>query len=311
MEYKSQRVAYMEALIEEAKNNKDIVVLEADLANSTKTVLFKEHYPDRFFEVGIAEQNMTSVAAGLALSGKKPFTHTFAIFATSRAYDQIRQGICIPKLNVKICGSSAGFSDYSDGSTHQSIDDLAIMKVIPNMTVLVPVDAVEVKKMVKALVDYEGPTYFRINRNDVPVVTSKDDVFEIGKMSKIQDGDDIVVFTNGIMVSKAIEAAEILKEKNISLKIMNVSTLKPFDVTGFKDAIKDAKGVIVAEEHLLSGGLGSTIAELMAGEINLPLKRIGVNDVFGKSALGYKELLDAYNLNAQSVVDAAKEIMEN
>jgi transketolase len=207
----NSRQAYGEALVELGKSNENVVVLEADLGKSTMTWLFAAAYPKRYFQMGIAEQNMASVAAGLALTGKTAFINSFAVFASGRPYDQIRSSICIPRLNVKICGSSAGLSDFGDGKTHQSVDDIAIMRVLPNMTVLSPVDAVETAQMVKAMAEYNGPCYIRINRNDLPVLTDPDQKYEIGKMNLMREGGDVAVFSSGIMVSHALMAAEAVK----------------------------------------------------------------------------------------------------
>ena len=304
MSVKSLRIAYGETLVELGKENKDIVVLEADLGKSTMSILFQNAYPERFFEMGIAEQNMTSTAAGLALTGKIPFISTFAVFASGRAYDQIRQTISIAKLNVKICGSSSGLSDYGDGSTHQAIEDVAIMRAIPNMTVLVPVDAVEVHKMVKAMASWPGPVYLRINRNDLPVLTHEDDEYHIGKLYTMKQGKDAVVFANGVMVSKALEAAEILTKEGISVKVVNVSTVKPLDRQAVLDCTAGFRAVVTAEEHTIIGGLGSAIAEALRGVVDLPMEFVGINDRFGSSANNYEELLNYYDLTAQAIVDS-------
>lgn len=309
MTNKSLRIAYGEALVELGKNNKDIVALEADLGKSTMSSLFQAAYPARYFEMGIAEANMTSTAAGLALTGKIPFVSTFAVFASGRAYDQIRQTISIAKLNVKICGSSSGLSDFGDGSTHQAIEDMAIMRAIPNMTVLVPVDAVETKKMVKAAAEWEGPVYIRINRNDLPVLTEEESAFEIGKLYPVKDGKDAVVFANGVMVSKALEAAETLEKEGISIKIVNVSTVKPLDRQAVIDEAKGFKGVVTAEEHSIVGGLGSAIAEALRMETGFPMEFVGVADKFGTSAHNYDELMEYYGLTSKSIVEAVKKVL--
>lgn len=305
---KSQRLAYGETLVELGKENKNIVVLEADLGKSTMSCLFQNSFPDRYFEMGIAEQNMASTAAGLSLAGKIPFISTFAVFAAGRAYDQIRQTISIAKLNVKICGSSSGLSDFGDGSTHQAVEDAAIMTAIPNMTVLVPVDAVETKKMVKAMVDYSGPVYLKVNRNDLPIFTKEEDDFEIGKLNTIKDGRDIVIFANGVMVSKAIEAADELQNHGVSAKVVNVSTLKPLDDQKVIEAAKGFKAVITAEEHSVIGGLGSAVSGVLRRE-NIPIEFVGINDKFGTSAHNYDELLAYYGLTSKAIVDAASSLL--
>jgi transketolase len=311
MSTKSQRVAYGETLVELGKEDRNIVVLEADLGKSTMSCLFQNEFPERYFEMGIAEQNMTSTAAGLALAGKVPFINSFAVFTSGRAYDQIRQTISIAKLNVKICGSSSGLSDFGDGSTHQAVEDAAIMRAIPNMTVLIPVDAVETRKMVRAAVQYEGPVYLRINRNDLPILTDEDSLFEIGRIYTIKEGKDIVIFANGVMVSKALEAAQELEKNGVSAKVINVPTLKPLDEGAIKEAVKGYKAVVTAEEHSVIGGLGSAIAEVLRGETNLPIEFVGIKDVFGTSAHNYDELLEYYGLTSKAIEEAVVKLVKN
>lgn len=305
---KSLRTAYGETLVELARENKNIVVLEADLGKSTMTHLFQNEYPQRYFEMGIAEQNMASTAAGLSLTGKIPFINSFAVFSAGRAYDQIRQTISIAKLNVKICGSSSGLSDFGDGSTHQAIEDMAIMRAIPNMTVLVPADAVETRMMVKAMADYHGPVYIRINRNDLPIVT-KEEKYEIGKLYAVKDGSDAVVFANGVMLSKALEAAEELEREGISVKVVNVSTIKPLHRQSIIDSIKGCRAVVTAEEHTVIGGLGSAVVEALRGEMNIPVEFVGIEDTFGTSAGSYEELLEYYGLTASSISKALRKLL--
>lgn len=309
MTTKSQRKAYGDALVELGKENKDIVVLEADLGKSTMSCLFQDQFPKRYFEMGIAEQNMASTAAGLSLTGKIPFINSFAVFTSGRAYDQIRQGISIPRLNVKICGSSSGLSDFGDGATHQAIEDMTIMRAIPNMTVLVPVDAVETTKMVKAMVENQGPMYIRINRNDLPIYTSEEGEFEIGKLYTIKEGEDAVIFANGIMVSKALTAADLLEKEGVSVKIVNVSTIKPLDANGVVDIVRKFKGVVTAEEHTIVGGLGSAISEAMAGRIERPVRYVGIKDKFGTSAHNYEEILEAFGLTEQEIAKAVRKVL--
>jgi len=310
MEKQSLRKAYGEALVAEGKTNKDIVVLEADLGKSTMSCLFKDAYPDRFFEMGIAEQNMASTSAGLALAGKIPFYSTFAVFAAGRAYDQIRCSIAIPNANVKICGSSCGLSDFGDGKTHQSIEDANIIRTIPHMTVLNPVDAVETKKMIKAMIAHDGPVYIRINRNELPVFTSDKGDYEIGKMYRIVKGSDVVIFATGAMVWKSVEAAEKLKAEGISVEVVNVSTLKPLKKKEILKYTAGKKAIITAEEAVKIGGLGSTIASLIIGEVNLPFEQIGIDDEFGTSAHTYEELLAKYKLTEKDIVKAVKKALK-
>jgi transketolase len=302
MAYTNQRVAYGNTLVELGKENKLIVVLDADLGGSTMGKLFETEYPDRHFEMGIAEANMTSVAAGLAQTGKIPFTNSFAVFAGGRAYDQIRQTIAIGMLNVKICGSSSGMSDFGDGATHQAIEDIAIMRAIPNMTVICPADANETVQAVKAMVDYSGPCYLRLNRNDYENVTTEDKPFVIGMPEVLKEGSDVVVFATGIMVGKAIEAAEELKDR-VSVKVVNVSTIKPMNKEAVIGIAKDCKAVVTVEEHSIVGGLGSAVSEVLCKECK-PIEYVGVNDTFGSSGHNYEDVLNYYGLTKEHITEA-------
>jgi transketolase len=303
------REVYGRTLVELGRENPDIVVLEADLGKSTMTCYFEEAFPDRFFEMGIGEANMTSFAAGLSLTGKIPFTNSFAVFAAGRAYDQIRQGICIPKLNVKIVGSSAGLSDYGDGSSHQTVEDVAIMRSIPNLMVLVPADANETRQMTRAISAYHGPVYLRITRNDLPDVTDADAPFVIGKPQLIRDGADVVVFAMGQMVSEALSAAASLAAQAVSLRIVNVSTLKPVDEAALRGFAQGMRGMITAEEHSVIGGLASAITFALRGQ-EIPTRCVGIEDRFGQSAQSYRELQEAYGLTADHIAACALEIMK-
>ena len=309
MEKKSLRMAYGEALVEFGKTHPEIVVLEADLGKSTMSCLFKDAYPERYFEMGIAEQNMASTAAGLALAGKIPFYSTFAVFAVGRAYDQIRCSIAIPQANVRICGSSCGLSDFGDGKTHQSIEEANLMCLIPGMTVLNPVDAVETRKMVKAMVTHQGPVYIRINRNELPVYTPIEGDYEIGKMTRIVEGSDVVIFATGAMVWKSVEAAELLKAEGISAEVINVSSLKPLKKSEILKYVAGKKAIVTADEQTKIGGLGSAIASLIIGEVNLPFEQIGIDDQFGTSAHSYAELLVRYGLTEQDIARAARKAL--
>jgi len=310
MEMASLREAYGKALVELGAQNKNIVALDADLSKSTRTALFQEAYPERFFEISIAEQNMIGVAVGLALTGKIPFVNSFAVFATGRTYDQIRQSACIANINIKICGSSSGLSDFGDGATHQSLEDVALMRVLPNMTVLVPVDAVETKKMVEFAVRHNGPVYLRINRNDLPVYTDESTEFELGKLYQMRDGEDAVVFANGVMVSKAMEAAEILEKEGTGVRVVNVSTVKPLKKEEVLKYIKGVKGIVTAEEHSIIGGLGSAIVELLRDVDHPPVEFIGVKDRFGTSASNYEELLEYFGLTSESITLTIKDLLD-
>lgn len=306
MAYTNQRIAYGNTLVELGKDNKKIVVLDADLGGSTMGKLFETAYPERHFEMGIAEANMTSVAAGLAQTGKIPFTNSFAVFAAGRAYDQIRQTIAIGKLNVKVCGSSSGMSDFGDGATHQAIEDLAIMRAIPNMTVICPADANETVQAVKAMVDMDGPCYLRLNRNDYENVTIEDKPFVIGMPSVIKEGNEIVVFATGIMVGKAMEAAEELKNK-VSVKVVNISTIKPMNKEAIIGLVKGCKAVVTVEEHSIMGGLGSAISEVLCKECK-PIEYVGLNDTFGGSAHCYDDVLNYYKLTKAHIVEAIEKM---
>ena len=307
MKIQNPREVYGRTLVEMGRENPNIVVLEADLGRSTMTCYFEQAFPERFFEMGIAEANMTSFAAGLSLTGKIPFTNSFAVFAAGRAYDQIRQGVCIPALNVRIIGSSAGLSDFGDGSTHQSVEDVAIMRAIPNMTVLVPADANETRTMTRAMADYRGPVYMRITLNDQPDVMPEDEPFVAGKPHLIRQGKDVVAFANGQMVSVALAAAEVLAEEEISLRVVNVSSMKPVDEAALVSLAEGMKGIVTVEEHSLIGGLGSLIAEVMRGR-NVPQKSIGIADRFGQSAHNYDDLLEAYGLTPAHVAAAVRQL---
>jgi transketolase len=302
------RLVYGKTLVELGMENERIVALDADLCKSTMTCLFEEAFPERHFEIGIAEQNMVSVAVGLALCGKIPFVNSFAVFSTGRPYDQIRVSVCIGKVNVKIIGSSCGLSDFGDGATHQGIEDIAIMRALPNMTVLSPADGIETKKMTKAAVEYEGPVYIRILRNEVPDVTDESQDFEIGKPSLIKEGKDIVIFAHGYMVYKAIKASETLENQGISTRIVNVSTLKPIDEEAIKELADGVKGIVTVEEHTIIGGLASIVAYIMRGQA-IPMEAVAVQDCFGQSALDYEQLLEHYGLTDTAIVQAVKKIL--
>lgn len=310
MEKMNLRKAYGETLVELGKLNKDIVVLEADLGKSTMSYMFKEAFPERCFEMGIAEQNMISTAAGLALAGKTAFAGTFAVFASGRAYDQIRCSVAIPGANVKICGSSCGLSDFGDGKTHQSVEDANIIRAMPNMTVLNPCDAVETKKILKAMVQYKGPVYLRINRNDLPVYTSPEGEYKIGKLYPLSEGDDAVIFATGVMVWKSMEAAELLKKEGVAVQVVNVSTLKPLLKEELLKYCAGKKAVITAEEAVRTGGLGGTIASLIMGEVQLPFEEIAIDDDFGRSAHNYEDLLNAFGLSSDAVYKAVKRALK-
>ena len=304
--------AYGQALLELGRSNSKVVALEADLGKSTMSNMFGAEFPERYFQMGIAEANMISAAAGLALTGHVAFASTFAVFASGRPYDQIRSSVAIPRLNVKICGSSAGLSDYGDGKTHQSIDDITIMRVLPNMKVFSPADAIETAKIVKAMAEIDGPCYIRVNRNDVPEVTNPDEPFEFGKVKTLREGKDAVVFATGFMVYQALEAAKILEAEGVSVKVVNVATIKPFDVEGAQAAAAGMKAAVTVEEANIYGGLGSAVCEaLCAGpaESRIPVSVMGVQDTFGTSAQKYDELLVHYHLTPADIVERVKSLL--
>ncbi len=308
----NMRKAYGQALLELGRSNSKVVALEADLGKSTMSNMFGAEFPERYFQMGIAEANMISAAAGLALTGHVAFASTFAVFASGRPYDQIRSSVAIPRLNVKICGSSAGLSDYGDGKTHQSIDDITIMRVLPNMKVFSPADAIETAKIVKAMAEIDGPCYIRVNRNDVPEVTNPDEPFEFGKVKTLREGKDAVVFATGYMVYQALEAAKILEKEGVSVKVVNVATIKPFDVAGAQAAAAGMKAAVTVEEANIYGGLGSAVCEaLCAGpaESRIPVSVMGVQDTFGTSAQKYDELLVHYHLMPEDIVARVKSLL--
>lgn len=304
----SLRKAYGEALVELGTQNEHIVALEGDLGKSTMSCLFKDAFPQRYFEMGIAEQNMASVSAGLALAGKIPFYSTFAVFAFGRAYDQIRCSIAIPNANVKICGSSCGLSDFGDGKTHQSVEDANALRCLPHLTILNPCDANEVRKMMRAAVQHRGPVYIRINRNDLPVYTPPEGDYTIGKMYPVYGSDsaDAVIFTNGALVHESVLAAAKLHTEGTDCQVVNVSTLKPLEKAEVQKYTAGKKAIITAEESVKAGGLGASIAALIAGESALPFEQIGIDDSFGASAHSYAELLDKYGLSSRYIYDAVK-----
>lgn len=301
----NQRTVYGETLVELGKQNENIVVLEADLGKSTMSYLFEQSYTDRYFEMGIAEQNMTSFAGGLSLTGKIPFTNTFAVFASGRAYDQIRQGIATARLNVKIVGSSSGMSDFGDGATHQAIDDLAIMSVIPNMTVLTPCDGMEVREAVRAAVEIDGPVYIRLCRNDLEDIFPADAEYKVGEPVVLREGKDITVFSHGIMAHEALKAADKLKSEGIELKVVHLPGLKPVNGLAVMQQAVDKRGVIVCEESSIYGGLNMLICYFLKGT-GIPIESVAVMDQFGQSGSSHEELLKHYNLDAAAIAGKAR-----
>lgn len=302
MEKKATRNAYGEALVKLGKVNKDVVVLDADLTKSTMTTFFQKEFPKRHLNMGIAEANMMTTAAGIATTGKIPFASTFAVFAAGRAFDQIRNSIAYPKLNVKICPTHAGVSLGEDGGSHQSIEDIALMRVLPGMVVLSPADAVETEKMVFAIADYNGPVYMRLGRLAVPVLFDENYKFEIGKAKLMKDGNDVALIATGLLVYEALRASEILAEKGIQARVINMSTIKPLDEETVLKAAKECKFIVTSEEHSIIGGLGSAVSEYLSENYPTKVIKHGVNDIFGQSGEG-NEMLDKYGLRAENIVE--------
>ena len=300
------REAYGKALVKLSELNKDVVVLDADLSKSTKTADFKAVAPERFINIGIAESNMMGVAAGLSTCGKIPFASTFAMFAAGRAFEQIRNSICYPKLNVKVCATHAGLTVGEDGATHQSIEDISLMRSIPNMTVINPADAVETEAAILAVAEYNGPCYVRLGRLPVSVINDAGSYkFEIGKGVTLSQGDDVTIVATGMMVELALEAKDILSKEGINARVINIHTIKPIDKDLLIKAAKETSAMVTAEEHSIIGGLGSAVAEIVTEEYPVPVLKVGIKDTFGESGKP-DELLKAYGLTVESIVEHSK-----
>ena len=309
MSKKATRQAYGEALVELGKINKNIVVLDADLTKSTKTSMFQKEFPERHFNVGIAEADLMGTAAGFATCGKIPFASTFAMFAAGRAFEQIRNTIAYPKLNVKIAPTHAGISVGEDGGSHQSVEDIALMRSIPGMVVLSPADAVETKKMIFAAAEYEGPVYIRMGRLDVETIFDEETYdFQIGIANTIREGNDVTIAATGLMTYEALKAADILAQEGISVRVINVGTIKPLDGETILKAAKETKFIITAEEHSVIGGLGSAVSEFLSEVYPAKVKKLGIYDKFGQSGKA-NELLERYELTAAKLVSMVKENM--
>jgi len=302
------REAYGKTLARLGAVNKNIVVLDADLSKSTKTADFAAVFPERFFDMGVAEQNMLGTAAGLAAAGKIPFASSFAVFATGRAFEQIRNSIAYPKLNVKIAATHAGISVGEDGASHQSIEDISLMRTLPNMTVIVPADAVETEKAVEAAIEVKGPVYLRLGRLGLPVLFDENYRFEVGRAVTLREGSDVTVIACGLMVGQAVEAAEMLAGENISARVINMHTIKPIDRDIIIKAARETGAVVTAEEHSIIGGLGSAVAEVLVQSEPVPQEMVGVRDTFGESGPP-SELLQKYGLMAGDIAAAAKKVM--
>jgi transketolase len=304
----TMREAYGQALVALGESNPDVVVLDADVSKSSRSTLFGERFPERFFNVGIAESNMMSVAAGLAASGKIPFVNSFSFLLTLRAGEQLRTGIAYPRLNVKVAGAYCGLSDSFDGPTHQDPMDLAVMRAMPNMTVISVSDSIQAKKVVAAAAACPGPVYFRLNRNALPEVSTEDSPFEIGKAIWHRRGADVTLIATGIMVHRALEAARLLETDGLKAGVLEVHTIKPIDTEAVMSAARETGAIVTAEEHNIYGGLGGAVAELLVEHGPVPMERVGIRDTFAESG-DYEALLAKYGLTSQAVVDAARKVM--
>ena len=300
------REAYGKALVKLSNLNDKVVVLDADLSKSTKTAEFKAVAPERFINMGIAEGNMMGVAAGLATCGKIPFASSFAMFAAGRAFEQIRNSICYPKLNVKVCATHAGLTVGEDGASHQTVEDLSLMRSIPNMVVINPADAVETEAAILAIADYEGPCYVRLGRLAVETINDENNYkFELGKGITLAEGKDVTIVATGMMVQLALEAKEELAKEGINAKVINIHTIKPIDNELLINAAKETGAVVTAEEHSIIGGLGSAVSEVLAEAYPVPVVKVGIKDTFGESGKP-DQLLKKYGLTVESIVDNAK-----
>lgn len=308
-EKKATRFGYSDGLILLGEEHNDVIVLDADLSKSTTTNRFKEKFPERSFNVGIAEQNMLSIAGGLALAGKTPYVSTYGVFVAGRAFDQIRTTICYSGLNVKIGGAHGGISVGPDGATHQALEEIAIMRVLPEMKVIVPCDYIETRKATIASYYIKGPVYIRFGREPVPIITTDETPFEFGKGSVFREGGDLSIIACGTLVSEAIDAAEELSKEGISARVINLHTVKPIDEKIIIQAAKETGAIVTAEEHQLFGGFGSAVAEVVVKNYSVPMEFIGINDTFGESG-DPDELMKAYGLTAKDIYNKAKRALE-
>ena len=300
-EKKATRQSYGEALLSLGEENEKVVVLDADLAGATKTELFAKKFPDRFFDMGIAEANMIATAAGLATCGKIPYASTFAVFAAGRAYDQIRNSVCYPNLNVKICATHAGVTVGEDGATHQMIEDISLMRTLPNMTVISTSDDVETKWAVKEITKIQGPVYLRLARLATPILYEENQSFSIGKAIQIGEGTDATVFATGVVVAEALKAKELLEKKDIHIRVIDMHTIKPIDREMIVKCAKETKKLISIEDHSVIGGLRSAIAEVLTEEYPCKLIRMGIKDTFGKSGSAV-DLLKYFGLTSEDII---------
>lgn len=304
------REAYGKALVELGKVNEKVVVLDADLSKSTKTADFAKAYPERFINMGIAEANLMTTAAGISTCGKIPFASTFAMFASGRAFEQVRNSICYPRLNVKVAATHAGLTVGEDGASHQSVEDLSLMRSIPNMTVICPADDVETYGAIMAAAEFDGPVYLRLGRMAVPTINDeKTYKFEIGKAVQLRQGKDLTIFATGMMVSEALKAAEELSKEGIDAEVINIHTLKPIDSQAIIESVKKTKVAVTCEEHNIIGGLGSAVCEVLSENYPAPVKRVGIMDVFGESGKP-NDLMKKYGLTSENIVEVCKEAVK-
>lgn len=303
------RDGFGEGLVEVGATNEDVVVLSADLTDSTRAGWFKAKYPERFFAMGVSEQDMFGTAAGLALSGKVAFACTFGVFASGRAWDQIRVSICYMNLDVKIAGSHGGISVGADGATHQALEEITLMRALPNMTIVVPADFIQAKKATIEAVSYTGPVYLRLGRCPVPIITKEDDPFEIGKAQVLKEGDDVTIFACGFMVYQALVAVEILEAKGISVRLVNLHTPKPIDREEIVKSARRTGAVVTCEEHTVMGGFGSAVAEVLARGCPVPIEMVAIMDRFGESGEP-DELMETFQLTPHHIERAAQEVIK-
>ena len=299
---KATRQSYGEALAELGKENENVVVFDADLSTATKTMLFAKKFPDRFFEMGIAEQDMLATAAGFSTCGKIPYVSTFAVFAAGRAYDQIRNSICYPKLNVKICATHSGITVGEDGATHQMLEDLSLMRTLPNMTVMCTSDDTQTKWAIKEISKINGHVYLRLSRMETPIIYEENQKFEIGKAVQIGEGTDATVIATGDVVAEAIKAKEELENRGINIRVLDMHTIKPIDKEQIVKCAKETKRIITIEDHNIIGGLGSSVCEVLAEEYPCKVTRMGIQDIFGKSGKA-EELMEYFGITAKNIVE--------
>jgi len=302
------RQGWADALKELGRQDPRVVVLDADLAKSTLTCQFKDEFPDRFFDMGIAEQNMINVAGGMSLTGLIPFVSTYGVFVSGRAWEQIRTSICYGQLNVKFGGAHGGISVVPDGATHQALEEITIMRVLPNMKVIVPADYYETYKAVMAMKEMEGPVYIRFGREKVPTVTTKDTPFEIGKAYSVREGTDVSIIACGVMVAEALDAAEFLQSKGVSAEVINMHTIKPLDQETILKSAQKTGCVVTAEEHQKAGGMGSAVMEVLAQNYPVPVEMVGIDDTFGESG-NPSELMEKYGITSKEIIEQALKVI--